>query len=330
MIKLRWGVLSTAKIAREKVIPAIQASNYGVVTAIASANNEKATTIAQQNNIAAVYNSYEALLADPDIDAVYIPLPNHLHVPWSIKCLQAGKHVLCEKPIGLSVADAAELLQTSLQYPQLKIMEAFMYRFHPQWQKTKALIDDGSIGTLKTIQSCFSYFNDDPLNIRNKKELGGGGLMDIGCYSVSLSRFIFGTEPTRVFGHLAFDPVFQTDSLASGILDFETGNATFTCGTQLVPFQSAHIFGTEGSIEIKIPFTPAPLQEASIWLHTKNNSQQIDFTPTDQYTLQADQFALAILNNKPVPTPLYDAINNMKVLQTLFESNAAGAWKTII
>ncbi|MEO7049312.1 MAG: Gfo/Idh/MocA family oxidoreductase, partial [Ferruginibacter sp.] len=289
MAKIRWGILSTAKIGREKVIPAMQAGDHSTITAIASANTEAAKAIATQHNIAKVYDSYKALLADPDIDAVYIPLPNHLHVPWSIKCLQAGKHVLCEKPIALSSAEAEELLQASLEYPHLKIMEAFMYRFHPQWQAVKKMINEGSIGTLKNIQSTFSYYNADPKDIRNKKEMGGGGLMDIGCYPISISRFIFAKEPQRVFGTLEFDPVFHTDTLASAILDFGNGTATFTCSTQMAPYQRTNIIGTEGRIELQWPFNASPENPAIIWLHSDDESRQINFENVDQYTLQGDQ-----------------------------------------
>jgi len=330
MSKVRWGVLSTAKIGREKVIPAMQAGMHTEITAIASANKKQADTIAKQNNIAKVYSSYEELLADPDIDAVYIPVPNHLHVPWSIKALQADKHVLCEKPIGLTAAEAEELLQVSFQHPQLKIMEAFMYRFHPQWQAAKEMVSDGSIGELKTIQSFFSYYNTDPANIRNKKELGGGGLMDIGCYPISLSRFIFGKEPVRVFGNVEFDTVFQTDRMASAILDFSSGISTFTCSTQLVPFQRVNIIGTEARIELEVPFNPSPDIPANIWLHTKNSSRQISFEATDHYTIQGDHFSLSILNNEDVPTNLTDAVNNMKVIEAVFESAKSGIWKSMI
>ena len=330
MSKVRWGVLSTAKIGREKVIPAMQAGMHSQITAIASANTEQAKAIAKEHNIATVYDSYEALLADPNIDAVYIPLPNHLHVPWAIKALQANKHVLCEKPIGLSPAEAEELLQESLKHPHLKIMEAFMYRFHPQWQAVKEMVADGSIGELKNIQSCFSYFNIDPGNVRNQKDIGGGGLMDIGCYPISLSRFIFGNEPERAFGLVEFDPVFQTDRMASAVLDFNTGTSTFTCSTQLAPFQMVNILGTEARIELEIPFSPALDSPTVIWLHTKKSSRQINFDAIDHYTIQGDKFSLSILNEEPVPTPLADAVNNMKVIEAIFESAEMGAWKKIM
>jgi predicted dehydrogenase len=211
MKKIRWGVLSTAKIGRERVIPAMQAGAYCSIDAIASRNEAQAKQTAAALNIPKAYGSYEALLKDADIDAVYIPLPNHLHVPWAIKALAANKHVLCEKPIGLTAAEAKQLQQAASQKPQLKIMEAFMYRFHPQWQQIKKIMQDGTIGELKTIESFFSYYNTDANNIRNQKDIGGGGLMDIGCYCISLSRFIFDAEPESVLGNIDLDPQSQTD-----------------------------------------------------------------------------------------------------------------------
>ncbi|MCP9753467.1 Gfo/Idh/MocA family protein [Ferruginibacter sp. HRS2-29] len=329
MSKIRWGVLSTAKIARNKVIPAMQSGIHTQVTAIASSNTTVAQDIAAKNNIATVYDSYEALLADPEIDAVYIPLPNHLHVPWAIKALQAGKHVLCEKPIALSAAEATELLNESLKHPQLKVMEAFMYRFHPQWHAVKKLLQQGRIGEIKSIQSAFSYFNTDPANVRNQKDIGGGGLMDIGCYSISIARFIFEKEPVRVFGSLEMDTVFKTDKLATGIMDFSSATSMFTCSTQAMPFQYATILGTEGTITLELPFTPPPDSPAIIILNTKDGNERMSVDGADQYTLQGDQFSLSILNNLPVPTPLTDAVNNMKVIEAIFLSAENGAWQNL-
>jgi len=320
MKKVRWGILSTAKIGREKVIPAMQATKLCDVVAIASGNKKAVKTIAEQLNIPVVHDSYDKLLNDPQIDAVYIPLPNHLHVEWAIKSMQAGKHVLCEKPIGLSLAEARQLLQASQQKPQLKIMEAFMYRFHPQWQEAKKMVNDGKIGELKTIQSFFSFYNTDPNNIRNQKEAGGGGMMDIGCYCISQSRFIFGKEPVMVSGTVEYDPVFQTDYMASGILDFTTGVATFTCSTQLSPYQRVNILGTKARLEIEIPFNAPTDKPTRLWLHTKDGTEEIVFDTADQYRIQFDLFSKAILNNEPVPTPLEDAVSNMKVIEAVFES----------
>jgi predicted dehydrogenase len=330
MAKIRWGIISTAKIGREKVIPALQKSKVCEVLAIASRQKETAEKEAAALNIPKAYGSYEELLADPEIDAVYIPLPNHLHVEWSIKAMQAGKHVLCEKPIGLSSAEANKLLETTKQqYPQVKVMEAFMYRFHPQWVKAKSLVAEGKIGELKTINSFFSYFNVDPANIRNQSDKGGGGMMDIGCYNISLSRFIFGGEPIKVLGLTEFDPQSGVDRLASGILQFLKGTATFTCSTQLVPYQRVNIFGTTGRIEIEIPFNAPPDKKTKLWLHMKDGTEEVVFDIVDQYTLEADAFAKAILENKPVPTSLQDAVENMKAIEAIFESSKDGVWKEL-
>src|SRR5712691_11658912 len=229
MQKVRWGVLSTATIGTGQVIPAMQQGTYCEIAAIASRSPEKARAAAAQLGIPKAYGSYEELLADQEIDAIYNPLPNNLHVPWSIKALQAGKHVLCEKPIALTAGEAQRLLEAAKQHPNLKVMEAFMYRFHPQWQRARRLVLEGKIGELRTIQTFFSYFNDDAHNIRNIAEVGGGAMPDIGCYAVSVARFIFNAEPQRVFGIVEYDPRLKTDRLASGILDFGRGTSTFTC-----------------------------------------------------------------------------------------------------
>ncbi|HEX8357526.1 MAG TPA: Gfo/Idh/MocA family oxidoreductase [Segetibacter sp.] len=327
MQEVRWGILSTAKIGREKVIPGLQASPYCKVTAIASRNLESAQAVANGLQIAKAFGSYEELLSDPDIDAVYIPLPNDLHLPLAIKAIKANKHVLCEKPIALSSNEAQQLLDVASQSPHLKVMEAFMYRFHPQWVKAKSLVKEGSIGELKTVQSFFSYYNTDPHNIRNKKEAGGGAMMDIGCYCLSLSRFIFDGEPERVLGNVDFDPAFQTDRLASGLLEFANGTASFTCSTQLTPYQRVHIFGTEARIEIEIPFNAPRDKPTRLWLHSKSGTEEITFDAVDQYTLQADMFSKAIIENTPVPTPLEDSVNNMKAIEAIFESAREGTWK---
>ena len=326
MATVRWGVLSTANIGIAKVLPAMQRGSYCTVAGIASRRVEAARAAATRLGIPKAYGSYEELLADPEIDAVYNPLPNHLHVPWSIKALEAGKHVLCEKPIGLNAREAQDLVAAAARYPHLKVMEAFMYRFHPQWQRAKALVDDRRIGELRTIQSFFSYHLVDPANIRNIASMGGGGLMDIGCYNISLSRFIFGAEPRRVLGTIERDPTFQTDRLTSGILDFERGSATFTCSTQLAPYQRVNIFGTQGRVEIEIPFNAPPDRPCRIWHARDGEIEEITFPVVDQYTIQGDLFAQAILNDSPVPTPLEDAVANMRVIDAIVTSAREGAW----
>jgi len=326
MNKVRWGVLSTAKIGVKKVIPAMQRGKHVEMVAIASRDLTRAEATARQLGIPKAYGSYEALLADPEIDAIYNPLPNHLHVPWSIKALEAGKHVLCEKPIGLSAAEGQALLDVAGRYPRQKIMEAFMYRHHPQWQRARQLVVAGEIGAVRTIQAFFSFYNVNPENIRNMAEIGGGGMMDIGCYCISQARFIFGAEPARVCGIVEYDPVFKTDRLASGILDFGDRTATFTCSTQLTPYQRVNIFGTEGRIEIEIPFNAPADRPCRIWHQRGDVIEEIELEVCDQYTIQGDLFSLAVLNDMPVPTPLTDAVANMRVIEAIIESGKRGAW----
>lgn len=326
MSTLRWGILSTAKIGLNKVIPAMQRARFGRVDAIGSRDAAKAAAAAQQLGIPRVHASYEALLADPAIDAVYLPVPNHLHVPWATRALAAGKHVLCEKPIALNAGEAAELAATAARYPNLKIMEAFMYRFHPLWQKARDLVAAGEIGELRTIHTHFSYTNVDPNNIRNIAAVGGGGMMDIGCYCVSFARWIFGAEPRRVLGLADFDPKFGTDRLASGILDFGRGTGTFTCATQLTPYQRTNILGTAGRIEIELPCNAPPDKPTRLWHWRGAEVTELTFPICDQYTLQADAFARAVLDNTPVPTPLADAVGNMRAIEGVLASARGSAW----
>lgn len=326
MDKVRWGVLSTAKIGTDKVIPAMQQGQYSEITAIASRQVDKAQAVAGKLGIPQAYGSYEALLADPEVDAVYIPLPNHLHVPWSIQALEAGKHVLCEKPIGLTAAEGQRLVDAARAHPELKVMEAFMYRHHPQWQTARRLVREGAVGQLHTIQTLFSYYNVDPNNVRNQADIGGGGLMDIGCYAISLSRFIFDREPTRVCGIVELDPDFGTDRLASALMDFEVGTATFTCSTQLVPYQRVHILGTQGRVEIEIPFNAPPDRPCRLWLQQDDEIEEIVLPVVDQYTIQGDLFSKAVLEDGDVPTPIEDSVANMKVIEAILESARRGQW----
>jgi predicted dehydrogenase len=330
MKKVKWGIISTADIGLKKVIPALQASAHCEVIAIASRSLEKAENAAKLLDIPRAYDSYEALLEDADIDAVYISLPNHLHVPLTLKALQANKHVLCEKPVGLSVNEALQLAEACKQKPHLKVMEAFMYRFHPQWLLVKKLIEDGTIGTLKSIHSTFSFYNDDANNIRNKKEMGGGSLMDIGCYCISLSRWFFGEEPKAVMAQVDIDHRFNIDQQATGVLSFSSGTASFTCSTQMAPNQRAHIMGSEGHIDIEMPFSPNPAQPANIWLLNANGRQLLQSDVADQYIMQADAFANAILTKSDVPTSITDAVNNMKVIQAIFKSGSLKQWVDIV
>ncbi len=326
MHKVRWGILSTAKIGVEKVIPAMQRGELCDIIAIASRSIDKAQTAATELGIPKALGSYEELLADPEIEAVYNPLPNHLHVSWSIKALEAGKHVLCEKPIDLSAAEGQRLVDAAREHPRLKVMEAFMYRHHPQWQRARQLVLEGKIGELRTIQTLFSYYNDDPKNIRNIADIGGGALMDIGCYPISLSRFIFGAEPERVFGIIEVDPTFKTDRLISAVMDFGRGTSTFTCGTQLAPYQRVNIVGTEGRVEIEIPFNAPPDRPCKMWHQRGAEVEEIVLDICDQYTIQGDTFSQAILHDTPVPTPIEDAVANMKVIEAIVRSAQSGGW----
>jgi predicted dehydrogenase len=326
MKRIRWGILSTAKIGTQKVIPAMQQSELCEIVAISSRDAAAAERAAKELDIPRTYGSYEALLADPEVDAIYNPLPNHLHVPWSIRALEVGKHVLCEKPLGMSVADAEKLAIAAASHPGLKVMEAFMYRHHPQWKRAKELVDASSIGELRSVQTSFSYHNTDGNNIRNNAGSGGGGMMDIGCYCISVARFLFDREPQRVCGWVEYDPNFGTDRLASGLLDFGTGTSTFTCSTQLVPYQRVNILGTAGRIEIEIPFNAPSDQPCRIWHEQAGKIEEITFPVCDQYMLQGEAMSRSILDDTPVPTPLADAIANMRVIEAIKESAACGGW----
>lgn len=327
MSKVRWGILSTANIGIKKVIPAMQRGDFSTVTAIASRKLKVAQSVASDLNIEKSYGAYEALLEDDEVDAIYNPLPNHLHVSWSIKALEAGKHVLCEKPIGLSSAEGQRLIDAGKAHPDLKLMEAFMYRHHPQWQYAKSIVAGGTIGRLRTIESHFSYFNNDAQNIRNMADIGGGGLMDIGCYNISLARFICDAEPKRVIGVVENDPEFKTDRLASAILQFpDNVTSTFTCSTQLTPWQRVNIFGTLGRIEIEIPFNAPPDKPCRTWLQTDGAPELVEHPVSDQYTLQGDLMSQAILNDTPVPTPIEDAVANMKVIEAVRQSAEVDGW----
>jgi len=323
---VRWGILSTAKIGTEKVIPAMQQGPLSEITAIASRDADRARAAADLLGIPTSYGSYEELLADPEVDAIYNPLPNHLHVSLSIQALEAGKHVLCEKPIGLTSEEGQQLVDAGAAHPELKLMEAFMYRHHPQWQRARQIVADGGVGELRTIQTAFAYFNDDGENIRNIADIGGGGLMDIGCYAISVARFIFDAEPARVVGIVEYDEAFGTDRLASAMLDFGRGTSTFSISTQLTPYQRVNIFGTTGRVEIEIPFNAPPDQPCLMWHETGGEIEQIELPVCDQYEIQGELMSRAILDDTPVPTPITDAVANMKVIEAVIQSSRSGGW----
>jgi predicted dehydrogenase len=330
--KLRWGVLSTAAIGLKKVLPAMQQGQYTTVTAIASRDLARARAAADALGIATAYGSYEELLADPDIDAIYNPLPNQMHVPWTIKAAEAGKHVLCEKPLSLTVAEAETLL-AARACTGVKIGEAFMIRSYPQWLRLRALLDEGRIGDLRSILGFFSYFNDDPANIRNQAECGGGALLDIGCYCIHASRYAFGRQPTRVVGLIDRDPAMHIDRLTSAMLDFPGGQSIFTVSTQLVPYQRMHFLGTRGRIEIEIPFNAPPDRPTRLFIDADGDLfgggiTTETFPVCDQYTLQGDAFSRAVLEGTEVPVPLEDAIRNMAVIEAIFRSGETGQWES--
>jgi predicted dehydrogenase len=328
--KLRWGVLSTAAIGLKKVIPAMQLGRYTAVTAIASRDLPRAREAAREAGIDKAYGSYEELLADPDVDAIYNPLPNQLHVPWTIKAAQAGKHVLCEKPLSMTLAEARTLLPVQEQ-AGVKIGEAFMIRSYTQWRRVRELLEQGRIGQLRSVVAAFSYFNTDAANIRNQVECGGGALYDIGCYCIHSSRLGFGGLPTRVVAKIERDPDFGTDRLTSALLDFAGGQAIFTCGTQLIPYQRVHFLGTKGRIEVEIPFNAPKDRPTRIFIDETGDIfgsgiVTEEFPTADQYTIQGDEFSKAVLEGGEVPVPLEDAIANMAVIEAVFKSAETGGW----
>jgi predicted dehydrogenase len=339
--KLRFGVLSAANIGLKKVIPAMQQGEFTTVTAIASRDLAKAQDAATKFGIPTAYGSYEELLADPNIDAIYNPLPNQLHVPWTTKAAEAGKHVLCEKPLSMTVAEAKTLLDVRAS-TGVKICEAFMIRSAPQWQRARQLLDEGRIGELRAVAGVYSYFNINPVNIRNRVETGGGALYDIGCYLVQSSRFAFGRQPKRVVALVDRDAQTGTDKLTSAILDFGagdhgagdgvSGHAVFTCSTQQIPCQKIQFLGSKGRIELEIPFNAPNDRPTRLFIDstgdlTFNGITMESFPTSDQYTLQGDAFARSVFENTEVPVPLEDSIGNMAVIEAIFRSGKSGQWE---
>jgi predicted dehydrogenase len=333
MRKIRWGVLGAAKIATVKVIPAMMQCELCEIAAIASRDLAKAEAAARNLGIARAYGSYEELLADPEIDAIYNPLPNHLHVPWSIRAAEAGKHVLCEKPIGLNAAEVRELMRAR-DHAGVVIGEAFMIQTHPQWVRAVELTRSGRIGALRGVVGTFGYTNRDPRNVRNVLEWGGGALMDIGCYPIKGSRMVFGEEPLSASGVVVRDPDFGTDILTSAVLEFPSGQCVFTVGTQMVPCQSMQFLGTKGRIELEIPFNAPPNKPARLRIDdgsdiTGANIVTEEFAACDQYTVQGDAFAHAILEGGEPPVPLEDSLRNMAVIDAVFRSVESGKRETV-
>ncbi len=328
--KVKWGVLGAARIAVEKVIPAMQEGEFTEVCAIASRDQRKAQEAASHLGIQNAYGSYEQLLEDPEIEAVYNPLPNHLHVPWSIRAAEAGKHVLCEKPLALSAQEARELVDAR-DRTGVQIEEAFMVRTHPQWLKVRELVQSGTLGEIRAIQGFFSYYNRDPENVRNVPEWGGGGIMDIGCYPIVTSRFVLGREPKRVFGVLEMDPEFNVDRLASGILDYGDVQSSFACSTQMVAHQRMLFFGTTKKVEVEIPFNAPPDRPCRLFVSGGDlfgeDVETIELPVCNQYTIQGDLFSSCIRGERNPPMTLEDSVQNMAVIDALFRSAESGQWE---
>ena len=332
MKKVNWGILSTARIGREKVIPAMQKGQWSQIGAIASRSLEQAQKVAADLGIPGAYGSYEALFADPDIQAIYNPLPNDQHVAMTLAAARAGKHVLCEKPFAMSAREADALREVA---SQVHIMEAFMVRFHPQWLRARELVRSGALGELRTVQVFFSYFNRQPDNIRNRPEVGGGALYDIGCYAIVAGRFLFESEPLRVVALIDRDPDFLTDRSVTAIADFGQGRRLdFTVSTQSVPWQRLQAIGTQKRLELEIPFN-APLGGATrLFLDDASapggaSAVAETLAPCDMYTLQGDAFSRAVRGEIPLPYGLDDAVCNMRVLDALFKSGRSGQWENV-
>ena len=334
MSKVKWGILSTANIGVKRVIPAIIAGQRGVVTAIASRDAGRAAGIAATFGITRSYDNYQSLLDDPEIDAIYNPLPNHLHVEWTVKALEAGKHVLCEKPIGLNAAEAQAIVAAREQ-SGMRVIEAFMVRYHPQWHRIRTLVRAGRIGSVRAIQSAFVFSVLDPNNVRNRADIGGGALYDVGCYPIVTARYVYEAEPERVVALMDRDPELGVDRLSSGIVAFPGGRQLiFSSALQLAPYQRVVILGSGGRIEVPIPFTPLKDHACRILIdsgQSLDGSSAIneDFPAVDQYALQCDAAVAAFRNEKTQEFPIEDAIANMRVIDALYRSAAAGRWEPV-
>jgi predicted dehydrogenase len=331
--KIRWGILGVAGIAVRRVIPAMRACQECEIAAIASRDLHKAKQAAHSLGIPRAYGSYDELLADPEIDVVYNPLPNHLHVPWSIRAAEAGKHVLCEKPLGMNAAEAHQLI-TARDRAGVKIGEGFMVRTHPRWLRVRQMIREGRVGELRVITACCGYFNRNPLDVRNRLESGGGAMLDIGCYPVTLSRFVFGQEPTRVSALTDRDPEMRTDRLTSAILEFPAGQAVFTCSTQIAYNQRMVLLGSKGRIEIDRPINPTIEEPSKIVIDDNPGDPTgggiaIESVPRcNQFTIQGDLFSKAVREDAEVPVPLEDSVKNMSVIDAIFRAAESNRWET--
>ncbi len=330
---MKWGIISTAKIGMEKVIPGILKSDSEEVVAIGSRNLESAKEAATSLNIPKFYGSYEDVINDPEVEIIYNPLPNHMHVEWTAKAIKAGKHVLCEKPLFIDPIDAELLIKLRDQH-QVKVGEAFMVRTHPQWIKAKEIIDSGELGEVLSYQATFSYFNTDPKNIRNIAEYGGGALRDIGCYPIMTSRYLFNENPEQVILNAQIHPDFKTDILSNAIMKFYSGRtASFTVSTQLSPYQRVHVLGSKKEMEILIPFNAPTDRNTLIKINNgdilQKDIEKIEIPACDQYQLQSEAFSDVIKKNTKVPVSLEDALDHSRIIAGLFESLETERWVSL-
>jgi predicted dehydrogenase len=325
----RWGVMSTAKIGEEQVIPAICEADNGVLAAVSSRDIDRARTFADRFGAPHAFGSYEEMLASDTIDGVYIPLPTSQHIEWSLKAAEAGKHVLCEKPIALKAADIEPLIEARDRSGVL-ISEAFMVTYHPQWHKVRDLIASGAIGTLRQVDAAFTYYNVDPDNMRNRPELGGGVIPDIGVYPTVTTRFATAMEPLRLHATVDFDPNFGTDRYASIRADFGSFEQTFYLSTQLANRQHIAFHGDKGWIEVTSPFNSNLYEGDEVRLHDAGHghTEVFRFTGVKQYRLQVEEFARAARGEGVIFT-LEDSVKNQKVIDAIYASGKSGEWEDV-
>jgi predicted dehydrogenase len=332
MPKIRWGILSTANIGIKRIIPAILSGERGCIAAIASRDASRAAEVAARFAIPRSYGSYEALLNDSAIDAIYNPLPNHLHVEWTVKALAAGKHVLCEKPLGLNAPQTQAIVEAR-DRSQKRVIEAFMVRHHPQWHRVRALVRAGRIGTVRSIQSAFLFTMLDPNNVRNQAKFGGGALYDVGCYPLVTARYIFGAEPTRAIAAINRDAKLGVDTLCGGLLEFPNGGQlVFSCAFRAAAYQRVTILGTDGRIEMPVPFTPPKDLACRIIIDSGKSldgasAEFEDFPAVDQYALQCDAAAAVFFGETAQEFPIEDGIATMRIIDALYRSAASGRWE---
>ena len=323
-----WGVLSVSVHYGLRIHTYLSKSPLVQLRGIASRDKKRAENAARELGMPRAYGSYEELLADKEIEAVYIPLPNHLHAEWVKKAADAGKHVLCEKPFAMNAREAEQAFAHARSKGVLA-MEAFMYRFHPQWKRAREIVKAGEIGDVQAVSTVFAYMLKDPTNIRNILAAGGGGIPDIGCYAVSSARFLIGREPTRVISLVHRDPDMGTDILSSGILDFGTTRSVFTVGTQSHNTQRVHVLGSGGELSVLLPFNAYPDAPMQVSVSTGVGTRQVYTPATDQYVEMFEAFSRAVREGGAAPTPPEDAIANMKSLDALFKSEKSGAWEKV-